>query len=116
MKLDHVGGASADVPAPANGAAGHTTEDPRARILSRYAVVESGDYFQVLDLPREATAADVERAHARLAREIEPDAVGSDLASELRAQIEAIREVAGEALRILKDERLRTRYRAHLPS
>jgi DNA-binding response OmpR family regulator len=137
MKVDHVSGAPAadEAPAPANGHAKATSspspapawvppaeaeapsplgDDPRERILSRYAVVESGDYYQVLDLPRDATGADIEQAHARVARELEPDAVGSELAGELRAEIEAIREVAGEALRILKDDRLRTRYRAHL--
>jgi curved DNA-binding protein CbpA len=88
----------------------------RARILSRYALVESGDYFQVLGVPRDATPADVEAAHDRVAREVGEDVVGPDLAGELRPEIEAIRVVAGEALRILRDEQLRSRYRAHLPS
>lgn len=76
----------------------------------------AGDYFQVLGLSRDATAADVESAHAVLLRELDPETLGEALAGELRSQIEAIREVADEALRILKDERLRQRYRAHLPS
>ena len=91
-------------------------EDRRARILSHYTFVTAGDYFQVLGLTRDATAADVESAHAALLRALDPETLGETLAGELRSQIEALREVADEALRILKDERLRQRYRAHLPS
>jgi hypothetical protein len=108
--------------APSNGTANAGAavvaplEDRRARILSHYTFVTAGDYFHVLGLTREATAADAESAHAALLRELDSETLGETLAGELRSQIEAIREVAGEALRILKDERLRQRYRAHLPS
>ena len=86
----------------------------RARILSRYALVEAGDYFEVLGVSRDATAADVQQAHASLARELGPEGLDPGLAGELGAEIQAIRVVAGEALRILRDDRLRSRYRARI--
>ena len=42
--------------------------------------------------------------------------LGPALMRELAAQVEAIRAVAGEALRILSDDDLRPRYVAHLPA
>jgi hypothetical protein len=89
-------------------------DDSRARVLSRYAFVEVGDYFQVLGVGRDATPEELKRAHDRIARELAPEQLGPRLASELGAQIEAIRAVAEEALRVLGDTRLRARYSARL--
>jgi hypothetical protein len=91
-------------------------ERTRARLLERYAPVEAGDYFAVLGVPRDAGPEELRRAHASLVREIAPDVVGPQLADELTAQIDAIRQVAAEALRVLSDDRLRPRYTAHLPA
>ena len=44
------------------------------------------------------------------------DALDPALARELGAQIEAIREVAAEALRVLSDDGLRPRYVGRLPT
>jgi len=120
MKLPDLASITAPA-APSNGAANAGAvvappEDPRARILSHFTFVTAGDYFQVLGVTADASAADVESAHATLLRELDVETLGEAVAGELRAQIAAIREVADEALRILKDERLRQRYRAHLPS
>ncbi|HEY6477497.1 MAG TPA: hypothetical protein VI456_13030, partial [Polyangia bacterium] len=88
----------------------------RARLLARYAPVEEGDYFAVLDVPRDASAADLRRAHEEIVRETAPDALDPDLAREMSAQIDAIRTVAAEALRVLSDDNLRPRYLGHLPA
>jgi hypothetical protein len=98
-------------PAAAAAAAG---ADRRASLLARYALVEEGDYFQILGIPRDATTDDVRRAHERIARELEPDAIDPVVAGELGPKLDAIREVVGEALRVLADERLRPRYQNHL--
>jgi len=90
-------------------------EDRRAALLARYALVEDGDYFEILGVSRDATADDVQRAHDRIARELDPGAVGPVLAGELGAKLDAIREVLGEALRVLGDKDLRPRYQNHLP-
>jgi len=91
-------------------------ERTRARLLERYAPVEAGDYFAVLGVSRDAGPEELLRAHASLVGEIAPDVVGPQLADELTAQLDAIRQVAAEALRVLSDDRLRPRYAAHLPA
>jgi hypothetical protein len=88
--------------------------DRRESLLARYALVEDGDYFQVLGLSRDATTDEIRRAHDRIAREIAPEEVDPVLVSELGAKLDAIREVVGEALRVLCDTRLRPRYQNHL--
>jgi hypothetical protein len=87
----------------------------RARLLERFAPVEEGDYFAVLGVARDADAGELRRAHERIIREIAPDAIEPELARELAAQIDAIRVVSAEALRVLGDERLRPRYLSHVP-
>ena len=65
----------------------------RARVLARYALVEEGDYFAVLGIARDASAADMRRAHDRIARELAPDAIDPGWPRELSAQkIDAIRD------------------------
>jgi len=93
---------------------GKPSADGRAQILARYALVEVGDYYQVLGVARDATPAELERAHARLTRELSPEELGPGLAGELGAELAAIRTVAEEARRILGDPRLRARYSARL--
>jgi CheY-like chemotaxis protein len=90
-------------------------DDRRAALLARYALVEEGDYFEILGVSRDATADDVQRAHDRIARELDPGAIGPVLAGELGAKLDALREVLGEALRVLGDKHLRPRYQNHLP-
>jgi hypothetical protein len=87
----------------------------RARVLSRHALAEEGDYFQVLGLPREATAHEVRRAHQALSRELSPATLDPELAVELEGELRAIRLVLDEGARVLGDARLRRRYQAHLP-
>jgi hypothetical protein len=88
--------------------------DRRAAVMARYALVEEGDYFEILGVPRDASTADVQHAHDRLARELAPDAIDPALATELGEKLDAIREVVGEAFRVLADETLRPRYTKHL--
>jgi CheY-like chemotaxis protein len=92
------------------------SDNGRARILARYAPVEEGDYFAVLGVARGASVGELRRAHDEIARETAPGALDPALARDLAAQLEAIRTVTGEALRVLSDEKLRSRYESHLPS
>jgi len=91
-----------------------SASDRRASLLARYALVEEGDYFQILGIARDASVADIQIAHDRIARELAPDAIDPALVSELGEKLDAIREVVGEALRVLRDEDLRPRYSKHL--
>jgi hypothetical protein len=90
-------------------------EAARARVLARYALVEEGDYFEVLSLPRGAALDDVRKAHEALMRELEPTSLEPAVATELGAELRAIRVVLDEALRVLGEPRLRERYERHLP-
>jgi hypothetical protein len=90
-------------------------EAARARVLARHALVEEGDYFEVLSLPRGASIEDVKKAHESLMRELEPTSLDPALASELGAELRAIRVVLDEALRVLGEPRMRARYEGHLP-
>jgi len=91
-----------------------SADDRRAALLARYALVEEGDYFEILGVSRDATADDVQRAHDRIARELDPGAIDPVLAGELGAKLDAMREVLGEAARVLGDKHLRPRYQNHL--
>ncbi len=97
------------------GVVARAPESARARLLARYAPVENGDYFAVLDVPHDAGVADLRRAHERILRETAADSVDPAVAGELAAQIEAIRTVVAEALRVLGDASLRSRYASHMP-
>jgi hypothetical protein len=90
-------------------------EAVRTRVLARHALVEEGDYFEVLSLPRGASVDDVKKAHETLMRELEPTSLDPAVATELGAQLRAIRVVLDEALRVLGEPRMRERYERHLP-
>jgi hypothetical protein len=103
---------------PAGAAVGPQTRDleiERARILERFALAKEGDYFQVLGVDRNADGAEIRRACEHLGRELSAEAVGAELGQELHAELSVIREVLGEAARVLGDEALRTRYREAAP-
>jgi len=91
-----------------------SASDRRASLLARYALVEEGDYFQILGIARDASTADIQIAHDRIAREIAPEEIEPALATELGEKLDAIREVVAEALRVLADKDLRPRYTKHL--
>ncbi len=88
----------------------------RARVLAHHDVVEEGDYFAVLGLPRGSSDTDVRVAHARLMRELTPTSLDPGLVAELGAELRAIRVVLDEALRVLGTPDLRRRYETNLPA
>jgi hypothetical protein len=86
----------------------------RATLLARAALVDEGDYFEVLGVARDATAAELREAHEQIARALAPGAIDDELSAELGERLDAIREVVAEALRVLSNDSLRSRYLAHL--
>jgi hypothetical protein len=86
----------------------------RETLLARAALVDEGDYFEVLGVARDATAAELRRAHEQIARELAPESIDAELSAELGDRLDAIREVVAEALRVLSNDGLRSRYLAHL--
>ncbi len=97
------------------GVVARAPENARARLLARYAPVENGDYFAVLSVARDASVADLRRAHEKILRETASDSLDPGVAGELATEIDAIRTVVAEALRVLSDEKLRSRYASHMP-
>jgi hypothetical protein len=89
-------------------------EIERERVRARHALASEGDYFMVLGVDRFADASEIRRAHARLCKEIAPENLGPELWHELREQVETIREVLDEGLRILCTPSLRSAYEFNL--
>ena len=86
----------------------------RARVEALLPLVREGDYFAVLGLPRDATAADVERAWREARADLEPEVAEPALGDGLRDSLAAVRRVLDEAHRVLRDDLVRGEYRAHL--
>ena len=86
----------------------------RARILSRKALSEEGDYFALLGVPRSATSYDIRRAYTSLRDEYDPSRILTGETVDLRDEVELILEVLAEAFEILEDDLRRDRYRRAL--
>lgn len=87
----------------------------RALVMSRHALVEEGDYFQILGVGRDASAQEIRRAHEVLTAELSPETLHPAVAGELAAELAEIRLVLAEAARLMTDDRLRRLYREALP-
>jgi hypothetical protein len=84
----------------------------RERVRARLQVVEDGDYFAVLGIPRNATGYEIRRAFLELRRAFEPSRL---LTPEVADLADAARKIVGvleEAYDILRDEARRERYRS----
>ena len=86
----------------------------RARILSRKALSEEGDYFALLGVSRSATSYDIRRAYGSLKDEYDPARILTSETVDLRDDVELILEVLAEAFEILEDDLRRERYRRAL--
>jgi hypothetical protein len=86
----------------------------RARISTRLALVEEGDYFAVLGVSRSATSYDVRRAYEKLRGEFEPGRILTAGTADMRDEVDTILFVLDEAFEILSDDRRRERYRRAL--
>jgi hypothetical protein len=84
------------------------------RIEERLVLAREADYFQLLGLPRDATATDVRRAYADLARTFADDQLDPQTKEGLSSHIQEIRVALAEARDVLVDDALRTAYLAHL--
>ncbi len=98
------------LPPAADAVASRDREIDRERIAARAALVQEGDYFQVLGVPPTSGTAEIKLAHERISRELSAAAVGAELAKELEVSLEDIRGVVDEAFMVLADDRLRAAY------
>jgi hypothetical protein len=83
----------------------------RMRVRARLALVEEGDYFAVLGVPRGATSYEIRRAFIDLRRSFEPSRLLTAETADLSADVRTVLEVLDEAYEILKDTHRRERYR-----
>lgn len=77
------------------------------QVHAKLAVIDAGDYFAVLDVPSQATGAEIEAAYSTLRRRFDPHRVA---AGPLAEQVREIADVLGDAFAILSDPRRRARY------
>lgn len=84
--------------------------------MARFALVQDGDYFQILGVSRDAGAYEIRHAHQTLARQFGAAALAPAIAGELGNELLAIRTVLDEGLRVLGNVELRRRYQRHLTS
>jgi hypothetical protein len=82
-----------------------------AKIDARLALVEEGDYFAVLGVPRTATGYEIRRAFLDLRRAFEPARLLTPKLVHLAPNVGKITTVLEEAFEILRDDIRRERYR-----
>ncbi|WP_394833937.1 J domain-containing protein [Pendulispora rubella] len=83
----------------------------RARVRTRMQLVDEGDYFAILGVPRNATGYEVRRAFLELRRTFEPARLLTPRLLDLAPDVRKIVEVLEEAYEILRDSARRERYR-----
>lgn len=83
----------------------------RARVRARIELVDEGDYFAVLGVPRDATGYEVRRAFLELRRNFEPSRILTPRLVDLSDDVRKIVVVLEEAYEILREPARRERYR-----
>jgi hypothetical protein len=83
----------------------------RQRVRARLALVEEGDYFALLGVPRTATGYEIKRAYLELRRAFEAGRVLTAGTADLAADVRLVAEVLDEAYEILREPHRRERYR-----
>ena len=86
-------------------------EAVRQRVRARVALVEDGDYFALLGVPRAATAYEIRRAYLDLRRAFDPARVLTAATADLAPEVRLVVEVLDEAYEILREPHRRDRYR-----
>lgn len=91
-------------------------EAVRQRVRARLALVEDGDYFALLGVPRGATSYEIRRAYLELRRGFEPSRLLTAATAELHGDVQVILQVLDEAFEILREPHRRERYRRAIES
>jgi curved DNA-binding protein CbpA len=76
-------------------------------------LIDELDYYQLLEIPRDAPGSAVRRAYHGLSRRFHPDA-NRGLPADLRTALEVIAKRVAEAYSVLREPRRRRAYDAHL--
>jgi DnaJ-class molecular chaperone len=99
-------------PPPAAAAKGTLDEGQMADLVSRCAQLDQLDYFEVLQLPKDATPADIKKAFYRESRAYHPDRFYQLENKELKDQVHELYKRVTEAYYVLRDDSKRRKYLA----
>jgi curved DNA-binding protein CbpA len=91
-----------------------SAEERRAEILDAFASLARRSHFEVLEVPRDATQADITAAYHRVARRFHPDVHHEPGLGDVRAELDAIFERASVAYEVLRRPGSRREYVATL--
>ena len=105
----------ADARTPQADAAREPEPDPRDLMQELLTRVYDANYFQILGVPRAATAAEVKRAYYGLARRFHPDRFRQVVGDSERVEIETAFALVTKAYETLQDEDEREAYVSRLP-
>lgn len=92
----------------------HSASEPEnlKAVLELHQRLESLNYYQVLEIPKNASANDVKKAYFSLARLYHPDLFDRGLSTDLRDKIADVFDILTKAYRTLSDEIKREAYNA----
>jgi tetratricopeptide (TPR) repeat protein len=90
--------------------------DRRREIMEAFEALKQRTHFEVLDLKRGATDAQVKDAYFRLARRFHPDVHHDASLGDLRDKLEAVFIRLGQAYEVLKNPKTRASYEERLGS
>ncbi len=86
-----------------------------AEIRALAKVIDELDYYQLLEISRQASTSELKKAYYESSRRFHPDA-NRHLDGELRASLERIAKRLSEAYSVVRDPRRRKAYDEHLAS
>jgi CheY-like chemotaxis protein len=86
----------------------------RRRLLERLRIARQGDYFTLLGIGRDATRADVVRAHDDLTETFSDEHLEEVVVEELAHELRELQVALDQARALLADDALRSAYLAHL--
>ena len=83
-------------------------------VLAMFERLPSLDYYQILEVNKESTAADVKKAYFQMARKYHPDLFDRDLSSDVRNKIDDVFDFITKGYHVLSDEDKRQDYNKKL--
>ena len=101
------------LPVSAHGAA---LDSVRERILLKHASLVGASHFDILEVDKDATIAQVQEAYRARAKVFHPDRLPRDIVGEMNDKVDEVFQRINEAYRVLADDKERSAYRALLES
>jgi curved DNA-binding protein CbpA len=95
---------------------GLSEEEKLADVIAFHQTLENATYYQILDVPSDATPEDLKKSYFRLARKFHPDLFSRDLPAETIQKIDMVFDHITKAYQTLSDERGKEEYNQQLGS